>query len=895
MTPLPPGPSDHAERLLAALIPDREWREAVLGDLREEYERVANRRGRRAARWWHWGQTLRLAARRLAGRRLRSRSSRTLAFADRLEPPNRLTGLPRDVRHALRSLFRRPALTTVIVLALALGLAANATIFSIADALVLRPFRFPGVDRLVVIGSVAPHEFFDRSSVTAADFLDWKADARTVTGLSAIEWWEPNLVGRDEPVQLAGFYVSPGYFSTVGITPIHGRGFLIEEGEVGRQRRVVLSHGLWARRFGSDPAVVGQTILLDGEAHEIVGIASAGFEIPLGAEIWAPLAFTAEARTNRRSGSLMVVGQLAPGATLDDARAEMETISARLQQTYPDTNANRFVTVTTFTRGMGDEGTGSFVAIWQVAAMLLLLVACANVVNLLLARGVERQQEFAVRLALGAGRSRIARQLLIEGMALAGLAVILAVPLAWLGVTLSRLALPASIVRFVPGWEYFHLQPRALLVTSGLAALATMLFSLAPAAQAARYAIADSLRQGSRTLASAPSRAWGRTALASVQIALALALLTASGLSIAAVQEATRGPVGFDGDNVLVARLLLPNQPYDDEDRRRQFVDRVLRDVAVRPAVQVAAISSSIPYGGQSSSRPFYPEGVSLKPAEVRHADLRMVTLGYLDAFRIPVLAGRPLTAQDRRDTRPVALVSRSLADRYWPGVDPLGRRFRFAETGEWIEVVGVTGDVTQDWFRKERNPTVYRPLEQEPPYNLNILVRTVGDPLSLTGDVRRAVAAADSHQPIRQLLTMRQLVDERTTGLRYAAKTLTVIGVVALFLALMGIYSLMAYLAKRRTQEIGVRLAFGATRWDVMRLTIGQAGRITLAGLIAGGLLATLVGRVMQSLMFGAVSTSVGLTAGLAFGLAVAAMAASYLPARRAAALDPTEALRAE
>jgi hypothetical protein len=272
-----------------------------------------------------------------------------------------------------------------------------------------------------------------------------------------------------------------------------------------------------------------------------------------------------------------------------------------------------------------------------------------------------------------------------------------------------------------------------------------------------------------------------------------------------------------------------------------------------------------------------------------------MVTPGYLDAFRIPVLAGRPLTDQDRRDTRPVALVSRSLADRYWPGVDPLGRRFRFAETGEWIEVVGVTGDVTQDWFRKERNPTVYRPLEQQPPYNVNILVRTVGDPLSLTGDVRRAVAAADSHQPIRQLLTMRQLVDERTTGLSYAAKTLTVIGVVALFLALMGIYSLMAYLAKRRTQEIGVRLAFGATRWDVMRLTIGQAGRVTLAGLIAGGLLATFVGRVMQSLMFGAVSTSVGLTAGLAAGLAVAALAASYLPARRAALLDPTEALRAE
>ncbi len=892
-SPLSPTPSKLAERLLRAVIGDQNWRDAVLGDLREEYETVARAHGATAARRWHWRQVLQLAGRRLSGRGLRVRASNKVAPLEPLEPGVRFAGLQRDLQHAFRSLVGHPSLSAVIIAALALGLAANATIFSIADALVLRPFRFPGVDSLVVIGSVAPHEFFERQSVAAADFLDWKAEARTLTGLSAIEWWEPNLVGRDEPVQLGGFYVSPEYFTSVGITPIHGRGFLVEEGEVGRHRRVVLSHSLWLRRFGADPAVVGQTILLDGEAHEIVGIAPAGFQIPLGAEIWAPLAFTAEARTNRRADDLMVVGQLASGATLDDARAEIETIVTRLRHAYPDTNASRAVTLTSFTRGMADGGGGPFIAIWQVAALLLLLVACANVVNLLLARGVERQQEFAVRLALGAGRGRIVRQLLVEGLVLAAVAAVLALPLAWLGVTLSRLALPASIIRFVPGWEYFHLQPRALVVTSGLAALATLLFSVAPAAQAARYAIADSLRQGSRTLTS--GRTWGRTALASVQIALALALLTASALSIAAVYEATRGHLGFEADDILVARLLLPNQPYDDVARRRQFIDQVLREVSVRPAVQIAGVSSSIPYGGQSSSRPFYPEGVSLKPTEVRRADLRMVTPGYLDVLRIPLLAGRPLTDQDRSDSRPVALVSRSLADRYWPGVDPLSRRFRFAETGEWIEVVGVTGDVTQDWFLQQRNPTVYRPSVQQPPYNVNILVRTAGDPLSLTGDVRRGVTAADPNQPIRELLTMRQLVDERTTGLSYAAKTLSVIGGVALFLALMGIYSLMAYLANRRTQEIGVRLAFGATRWDVIRLTIGQAGRITLAGLIVGGLLATVIGRMMQSLMFGAVSASLGLTASLAGALAVAALAASYLPARRAAALDPTEALRAE
>jgi putative ABC transport system permease protein len=272
-----------------------------------------------------------------------------------------------------------------------------------------------------------------------------------------------------------------------------------------------------------------------------------------------------------------------------------------------------------------------------------------------------------------------------------------------------------------------------------------------------------------------------------------------------------------------------------------------------------------------------------------------MVTPHYLDTLRIPVMAGRPLTDQDRSDTRPVALVSRSLVDRYWPGADPLGRRFRLAETGEWIEVVGVVGDVTQDWFMQQRNPTVYRPVTQQPPYSVNILVRTAGDPLSLAGDLRRSIARVDPNQPIRELVTMRQLVDDRAVGLSFAAKTLTIMGLVALFLALMGIYSLMAYLANRRTQEIGVRLAFGATSWDVVRLTVGQAGRITLAGVAVGALLATAVGWAMQAVMFGAVSASVGLTASLAVVLAIAALAASYLPARRAARLDPTVALRAE
>lgn len=881
-----------AERLLAACYRDRDWAEAILGDLREEYAIVARRLGPAAARRWHWGQTLRLAGRRLTGGAPARPVRRSAGPGEPREQGRRWTGLQRDVAYAARALVRRPALTLTMIGALALGLAANATIFTVADALVLRPFRFPTVDRLVYVGSVGGPELFDR--VSPGDFLDWHEQATTIDGLAALQMWEPNFVGRDEPEQLPGFRVSGAYFDTMGLQAATGRLLAPDDETPGHAHRVVIGHALWQRRFAGSPAAVGGAMRLDGELYEIVGVAPEGFRVPYGAEVWSPLVLGEAARADRRTKQLMVIGRLATGVRLDAAGAELRTLAARQRERYPATNAKREAVVKTFTAGMGDPAIGGFMIVWQAAALLLLLVASANVLNLLLARGIERQQEFAVRLALGAGRGRIVRQLAIEGALLAAAGIALAVPLAWLGLALARGALPPALLRFVPGWDYLHLEPRGLAVTATLAALATVAFSLAPAAHAVR-GVGDALRSGGRTATPSRRHAWGRALVAGTQIALTLTLLTGAALAIGATYHATRGPLGFDSANVLVARLVLPMRPYAEDWRRTQFIDTVLDRLAAVPAVRTAAAISALPYGSQTLQRPLYPEGRTLRPEDVQSVDLRRATPGYFDVLRIPLLQGRALRSSDGPASEAVALVSRSLADRYWPGADPLNRRVRLAEDGPWITVVGVVGDVVHDWYLSQRNPTIYRPAAQEPPYIVNLVARTAGDPLATATDLRRAIAAADPAQPVRELLTMSQVVDQRAAGLRFAADTLGVMGAVSLVLALVGIYSLMSYSISRRTREMGVRMAFGATPADVARLSLRQAAVIAGVGTAAGLAPAIAIGRGMQALMSGAVAASPLVPLALAVALGAAALAASYAPARRAARQDPTVALRSE
>ena len=885
-----------AERLLAASIRDEGWRDSIVGDLHEEFEDVCRRAGTAAAQRWYWRHALAIGGRRLMSRSAPTPKSRWLSAPEPDSGGRWGAGCARDVRSAWRAVVRQPGTSAVIVTTLALALATNSVSFAMLDSLVLRPFRFADVDRVVMVVSSDPQQgLLDRESVTAADFREWRAETRTISPLAAAEWWDANLSGVDQPEQVPGHKVTAGFFEALGTAPVLGRTFVADEELVGNHRRAVLGHALWSRLFAEDPGIIGRTVRVDGEPYEVIGIAPPGFAIPLGTQIWSPLAKTPDEWNDRRNRWLITVGRLQPGSTLADARAELGAIAERQRREHPDTNANLPNTVVTFTDGMQDAGAGAFLSMSLVASALLLLIACANVANLLLARGHERVQEFALRLALGGSRTRLAGQLLIEAAILSGIALIAAMPLAAVGLSFARASIPVAVIRFVPGFAHIAVSPMVFGVTALFAVLATALFALVPALQTVRTDLAETLRQGARTVTASRQRNWLRSSLAAAQVALTLALLFCAALMIDAHTRALNGATGFDRNGLLVARVVLPEQPYPEPERRRQFITGVIERLRAIPAVSDAAMVSNLPYGGNNTSRPFRPEGVALRESDVRSADYRRVTPEYFSTMRIPLLAGRGFNDGDRATTQPVALVSKALVDRYWLGEDPIGKRFTIGTDGTVVTIVGVVGDVLHDWFQQRRPPTVYRPLSQDAPFAHAFVVRTVGDPLSLAGDLRRAVSAMDADQPVTAIQSMEDLMEERTAGLLSISGMISVVAAIALVLALMGLYSLMAYIVSRRTPELGVRLALGASRWQVVALMTRQGVHITVAGLIVGGMAAFALGRIMESVLFGIVSASVAQLLTLVVVVAAVSLLASYLPARRSARLNPTMALRAE
>lgn len=886
--------SQFGERLLAMVIRDPDQRDAIIGDLIEERSRLARRAGDARASRWHARQCLSIAFRYGATRLLRRKPPvRWIALADAEPDGPWWSGLMRDVLYAWRAIWQRPAVSSVVIITLAIALAANSTTFSILDAFVLRPYRFAGVDRLIAATTMASEDTdFDRQNVSAADFREWPERSKTVQAWAMYQWWDANLSGVDVPEQVPGFLVTPGFFALLGATPAIGREFTQTEMQRGQHRRAVLGHALWTRRFAADPNIVGKTIRLDAEPYEVVGVAPPGFNTPDGAEVWAPLALTNEQWANRRDPPFGVFGRLADGETIEGARAELTAIVDTQRHDHPDTNQERVARVLSFTRGMADPGAGAFLGIWQAAALLLLLIACANIANLLMARGAERSAEYALRLALGAGRARLFGQTLIEGMLLSLLAVVLSMPLIAAGLALSKAAIPASVLRFVPGWAFIRLDLELFTKTALLGTGAMVLFSLLPAFQAARAQVSETLRQSGRSLTPGRNRQWLRSALATTQVALALALVFASAVAMTGANKAVNGVLGFDKHNVLVAQLNLPERKYETADSRRRFIREVTEAMRSIPAVQAIGMTNIIPAAFTNNSRRFFPEGTDLKETEARYAEFRRVTPEYFGAMKIPIVRGRVFDGTDREESTAVAVVSAAVAQRYWPNADPIGKRFKLALNGPWLTVVGVSGNVRHNWFNQQSD-AVYRPISQDVPLSVAFAVRTIGDPNALAGDLRRAVAKADADQPIASVATLEQLIEDRAGGFSFIAESLGVVGVIALLLSILGIYSLMAFLTAQRTQEIGVRMALGASRWEVVRATTRRAVAITVAGAVIGGSLAIGVGRLMESLLNGVVASNWLQLVALTGGLAIVALLAAYIPARRAAGIDPMAALR--
>jgi putative ABC transport system permease protein len=807
-----------------------------------------------------------------------------------------MSTIVQDARYAIRVLLRQPGFSAIVIVTLAIGLGANAAVFAMVDGMLLRPLPVADVDGMVQVFETNLAQGDEREAVSPPNFLDWEQQVRSVERLIAVEWWDANISDTaNDPEQVIGYRASAPFFDALHVHLPLGRGFAAREETAGFNRVAVVSHRLWQRRWGGSPSLVGSTITIDRQRYTVIGIAPAGFEYPSGAEIWAPINFTPANRTERARRYLDVIGRLKPGITREQAQIEMEGIAKRLAAAHPDTNGGYGANVMPLSRAMLDLGMPAVLAIFQFAVTLVLLIAGANVANLLLVRGAARQRELAVRLAVGASRWRIVRQLVVERVLLALAGVLLAVPLAYGGLIFMKSFMPPEIARYILGWGEVNIDGRLLVTTMVLGVLAGAVFGAWPALRSSRPQLADALKEGARGSAGGRSRTLQGFVVA--QVALALALLVAAGLSTRGAMRLLTQNDGYDPRGVMTFSFTLPEDAYPDDGARRQFYDRAIERVRALPRVEHAGFATSVPFGTGNTRRPVEVEGrPTLSAGERPEVDARSITPDYLNVLRVSVVSGRELNRADRENTLPVAIVDRMMAERLWPGENPIGRRFRQAHAPDqpWVTIVGIATNVKHDWFDGYR-PTFYLPYAQAPRSFAVLAVRTSGDETSIAPAVRQLFHEIDPNLPLADVHTMLRLRSLRTVGMQFVAGVMASFAGIGLFLSAIGIYGVMAYSVSQRTREIGVRIALGATAREVMTMTLRNA--MVLAGVgIAIGLVAAFgLGKVLAANLFGVVQLDAVTFVAFAFVLAFVAVVAGSVPARRAMRVDPMTALRAE
>jgi len=813
-----------------------------------------------------------------------------------------MDALRQDLRLACRALAKSPGFTLAAVATLALGLAANATTFAFMNALLLRPFPLLDQERLVSVWEVHPQEGSpggplrsgDQNPLAVADYLDLDRERPGVESVAAYRYRDFVVTEAGEPERVPGYLVTPGYFETLGLRPAMGRTFRTEEGTPGRDLVVILGHEFWQRRFAGDPAALGKAFDLEGQRHVVVGVLPAGANFPPGApDVFVPLAFSEGERSERGTLSLLAVGRLRGERAA--AQATVDGFSARLARTYPETNSVRTLSLVPL-REMQTGLTAPFLLLFEGGATFVLLIACANVAGLLLARGAGREREIALRAALGAGRGRIVRLLLTEGLVLSMLGAAAALGLAQTGIDLIRTSLPADQVRWVVGWSQIRLDLSALGFTLALAAVTAVAFALLPALRSARTDLVGILKTGGRGSAGAPRRRL-RGALVGAQVAWCLVLVAGAMLMTRGFVSLVNLYQGFDPEQVVTVRLKLPEWQYPQTRAAAAFYERVLHGLETTPGVESVGVMSHPPADlGPVPRTGFGIEGRA--PAQQQQkpsADIQTISAGYLKALRVAVLRGRALTDADGPGAPPAAVVSASLADRFWPGEDPLGRRIRVDGSDGWHEVVGVAADVKQYWFDRDPRPTLYVSYLQSPRRDMFLAVRSPRELDAVVPAVREIIRAADPKQPLDEIRTMGAIVSESASFIRVGAALMGTLGAVALLLAAVGLHAVIAEHAARRTHEIGVRMALGARAADVLRLVLSEAARMAGLGLGVGVVGAFGLGRLMAGALFGVVRPDVFVLLAVALILAAVGLVAAWAPARRATRVDPLLALREE
>jgi predicted permease len=820
--------------------------------------------------------------------------------------------LLQDLRFGIRLLLKNPGFSAVAILALALGIGANTAIFSVVDAVLFRPLPFDHPERLVAVWEHDLTKGDDHDSVMAANYLDWRGRSQVFEEMSAYAGGSVNLTGLAEPERIRAARVSAGLFPLLGVQPAVGRVFFSDEDQPGHQRVVVISNHLWKSRFGGDPEIIGQSITLNNQDYAVVGVMPAGFALPLNedSEIWSPLVFSPEELTLRNNHYLKVLGRLKPGASAAQASAEMATIAAQLENEYPKSNEGTGAAVFPLhAEIVGDVRKPLFIFLGAVA--FILLIACANVANLMLARAAARQREIAVRVALGASRWRLVRQMLIESvvLGLAGGAAGLLLAL-WGIESLSAAAQQMS----VPRAGSIRLDGRVLLFTFAASIVTGLIFGAAPALQSSKPDLSDALKEGGRSTGSLRRRRT-RNLLVVSEMALAFVLLAGAGLLINSFLRLRAVDPGLQRENVLTMSISLPRQKYSQPEQVIAFHRQLLEQVAAVPGIEHAGTVTSLPYGGSTNSFGYTIES-PVSGDQTASIVSQQASPDFFRALGIPLVAGRAFNERDIDGAPAVIIVSDSLAKRYWPDQDPLGHRIKWGnkEFGSpWMTVVGVVGDVRLRGLDTLPRPTIYVPhlqlgeaikmlagmtlrdLMTDDARSIQLVVRSASGIGGLANAVRGAVWAVDPNQPVTRVKTMEQVLADTMVVQRFSTWLLAIFAGIALALAAAGIYGVISYSVTQRTHEIGIRMALGAEQRDVLKLVVGQGMTPALIGLGIGVAGAIGLTRFMSSLLFKVTATDPITFTMIGSLLLIVAMAACYLPGQRAARVDPMIALRCE
>ncbi len=799
-----------------------------------------------------------------------------------------MNALLQDLRYAARSLRKNPGFSTVAVLTLALGIGATVAIFSVVDATVLRPLPFTDPARLLRVWETTPDG--DDFSISELNYVDFREQNRSFVEMAAYKQAMVSLTGDGEPERLEAMAVTHTLFPLLGATPALGRTFLPDEDQPGGDNRVaVLSHELWQRRFGGDPAVIGQTVTLDGESFAVTGVMRPGFDFP-GAELWIPLA----PGTNRDRGDhwLGAIGRLAPGASIERARADLGGISRRMGEQHPHL-AGWGVRLATFPAWLVDPQFRRTAYVLFGAVGFLLLMACANLANLLFARGTTRRAEIAVRSALGAGRARVVRQLLTESVLLALLGATVGLLGAFWAVQALQALEPASIPRL----GEVGIDGRVLAFTLGVSLLTSLVFGLAPAMRASSTDLSEALRQGGR--GGTPGRHRRvRDALVVSQVALAMVLLVGAGLLIRSFLELRSIDPGFDAERVLAVSLELPQTGYAEPWRRGVFYRDVIDRLETLPGVTAVGATMIDPFGGWNLMNDVTPAERAAETGSswYMQAGWRAATPGFFRAMNIPLLSGRLFSEDDPWDGPRVTVITQSLARQLWPDEDAVGKRLFWGGTdGEPFTVVGVAGDYRDVQLEADPPPIMFIPHDQLPMPGMTLMIRTAADPAGIAGAVRLQIRAMDPNLPIPEIRPLERNLAGAVAGPRFRTLLLGFFAAVALLLAAVGIYGVMAFSVSRRTRELGLRLALGARPEAVLNMVMRRGVVLALLGITLGAAGAFALTRFLDSLLYDTAPTDLATFAAVSLLLATAALLASYIPARRAMRVDPMVALRSE